>query len=382
MIWLLDKADPPVESFIDGMLADALPKTARIRVILITSRHRAGRRRPYRYGRAICIPTLLPRRHVARFFNLWVAARMLQALQGRLAHQQRRWALFVRNEPVFLAAAVWARQARASVVFQQSFPHERFAPNPVKRFVARWILWACRGGVDGLVAVSPLGLERLEKAFPNAKQGTVIPLLAPQVEGVSGDWLPNRHRPCECVYIGAHDPARRLDVVLAGVGQAIDRGVELRVTLIGGQPRDCERLRRQPGVAALEAAGHVRFLPPMPRHDLLTRLSGFDVGLSLIPPTAVYREASPTKLTEYLGAGLAVLASAGIPLQSQFVRRAGAGELVAFEPGAIAEGLACLAQEPAATHRQRREAGRAFAMQQLRYQNYGDGLSRWLDRPV
>ncbi|MBY5268833.1 glycosyltransferase [Spiribacter salinus] len=377
-LWLLDKVDPPTESFIDGMLAEALPKTGKTSVILLVSGHPARPNKPYRYGRAICVPRLLTRRHVARFLNFPLACWLLVRLRRRMSRQGRRCAWLVRNEPVYLAAAVCARRKDTPVIYQQSFPHDDFCRNPVKRGVARLILRSCRRGVNGLLAVSPLGLRRLSGQFPDAVKGAVIPLLAPSPALTNPLPAPTPHSPCECVYIGTHEPARQLDVVLEGVRQAVAEGVDVRATFIGGHPDDVTRLRRSPGVSSLEAQDRLRFVSPSPRAQLLEQLPAFDVGLSLIPPTDIFRESSPTKLTEYLGAGLTVLASSGIPLQEQFVTESGAGELVRFDPAAIAVGLGQLATETQRCHASRRRAARDYALRQLTYDQHVDALLDWV----
>ena len=377
-LWLLDKVDPPTESFIDGMLAGALPKTGKTSVILLVSRHPARSNKPYRYGRAICVPRLLARRHVARFLNFPLAWWLLVRLRRRMSRQGRCCAWFIRNEPVYLAAAVCARRKGISVTYQQTFPHADFSRNPLKRGVARLILRACRRGVDGLLAVSPLGLRRLSGQFPHAVKGSVIPLLAPSSALPDPLPAPTRQSPCECVYIGTHEPARQLDVVLEGVRQAVGEGVDVRATFIGGHPDEVTRLQGALGVSSLMAQDRLRFVAPLPRAQLLEQLPAFDVGLSLIPATDIFRESSPTKLTEYLGAGLAVLASSGIPLQEQFVTESGAGELVRFNPAAIAAGLEQLATEAPRRYAARRRAAKEYALQQLTYRQHVGSLLEWV----
>ena len=379
-IWLLDKVDPPAHSFVDGMLADALPATGRTRVILLVTRSRGGRSKPYRYGRAICIPGLMPRRHLARFINFALAWRLLARLRRHASRRGRQAAWFVRNEPIYLAAAVCARPANVPVIYQQSYPHEQFGSHALKRGVARLILRVCGRRIDGLLAVSPTGLDRLRRLFPPHLPGAFIPLLASQSAPMHATGHPLPDRPREFVYIGTHASDRRLEVVLQGVVLAIERGVDARVTLIGGHPQDWSRLRAVPGVVDLERRDCIRFVPPLSRDELLRRLPRYHAGLSLIPAEGIFRELSPTKLAEYLGAGLSVLASRGIPLQERFVTESGAGELVDFDAASIAEGVARMAAESADRHAQRRLSAFSYAAHQLSYRQHTKTLLTWIGR--
>lgn len=56
-----------------------------------------------------------------------------------------------------------------------------------------------------------------------------------------------------------------------------------------------------------------------------------DVGMSFIPPDEHYIEASPTELAEYMGVGLAVVASYGIDLQEEFVQNSGGWDIMLLE---------------------------------------------------
>ncbi len=377
MVWLLDKGDPPAESFIDGMLAHDLPASGAARVLLVTSRG-AGAARPRRYGRAVCLPVLGPRRGVSRFLNLPRVWALVRRLRRRAAARGARLVLAPRNEPVHLLGAALARGPDTPVVFQQTFPHERQGRNAIKKGVARLLMAAARRRVDGLLAVSPLGLERLRGYFPAGLPGDVIPLLAARSERVAAVPPEPAARPLQVVYTGSHRADRRLETVLAGIVRAVGEGAALQAHFIGATPAEAERLRRVPGVEALIASGHLRLRPPMPRPELVAALPAFDLGLSLIPPTPIFREASPTKLTEYLGAALPVLASEGIPLQETITRDSGAGTLVPFDTAAITRALHQHATESPEQRHQRRHNALDHARTHLDYTTHLPALTRWL----
>jgi glycosyltransferase involved in cell wall biosynthesis len=66
---------------------------------------------------------------------------------------------------------------------------------------------------------------------------------------------------------------------------------------------------REIGLEALSSGVLVRSVPP---HEVKRYLSASDVGLLLRRPHETHRVASPIKFAEYLGAGLAIVVSAGI----------------------------------------------------------------------
>ncbi|MCG5526256.1 glycosyltransferase [Ectothiorhodospira haloalkaliphila] len=363
LICLLDKADPPAESFIDGMLAAELPAVG-CRVWMLCARGEAGLR-PRRYGHAVCLPWLRPRRGVGRFINLPLAWWRVRRLQARARRRGLKVALLARNDPIQLLAAALVRRAPARLVFQQTFPHEHASHPWSKRTLARWLMRLASRRVDALMAVSPLGLERLRGYFPAGLPGIVVPLLVPAAERAAHVW-PADTGPMRFVYMGTHDPDRRLDLVLEAIVEAVSRGAHVHFDFIGGRPDELAPLRCVTGVTALEQAGRLRFISPVPRSDMPALLARYQVGLSLIPPLPIYREASPTKLAECMGAGLAVLASRGIPLQERMVEDSGGGYLVDWEVSAMADAIVALSANQVWVRRMR-ERGWTYAREVLTY---------------
>jgi glycosyltransferase involved in cell wall biosynthesis len=339
LICLIDKSHPPEHSFIDGMLAGALPSSHGCRTILLTSKADGGPATG-RYLRAISLPVLLKRRGLSRFLNLPLAWLLVRRLSQREGRRGRRVTVLVRNEPVYLLAATLAKGRRYRLLFQQSYPHERAGHAWAKRTVARRLIRSCAARVDGLLAVSPLGLQRLRSYFGPAVPGLVVPLMAVPSEIAPRPTPPRETRgTLRFVYIGSHDPDRQLEVVIAGIQQAIRAGAEARFDFIGGSEQEVTRLREYPDTRDAEQTGRLAFHEKVPRSTLMSRLRDYDIGITLIPPTSLYREASPTKLGEYMGAGLAVLASRGVDVQEDAVRESEAGVLVDWSPQAIGEAI-------------------------------------------
>lgn len=375
ILCLIDKAFPPEESFIDGLLSSLVPVPPEVRVIMIVSRG-SGTVGPRRYGKAVCLPILLPRRGIGRFLNLPLATWVLSRLIRRERKRGRGVGLFVRNEPIYLTAAALAKPDGRRLVFQQTFPHERAGHSWIKRQVARWLMRINSRSVDALSAVSPLGMKRLATYFRPGTPGLVIPLLTSADERISDEDIAagrDETQPLRIIYSGQHAPERELETLIEAIAMARAKGIRAVFDFVGGFDEEIATLRLHPETQLLERDGVLRFWGRLPRAELIRSLSDYHVGLSLIPPTDIFAEASPTKLVEYMGARLAVLASYGIPMQEDLVRDSGAGLLAGWSPVAI-----CAALLKMDADRKRVEemgvAGLRYAQSSLNYSDYRSPL--------
>jgi glycosyltransferase involved in cell wall biosynthesis len=118
---------------------------------------------------------------------------------------------------------------------------------------------------------------------------------------------------------------------------------ELVLLVVGGSP-DTEPLGSL--VNRLQRAGRLVVLPYVPREEVAALIRGADVGLSLVLPVDVtHRLASPTKLFEYMQAGLPVIGS-DVPEIHDILTQFQCGLLVdATKPGEIASALERLATD-------------------------------------
>ena len=370
IIALLDKAWPPSHSFVDGMLATEAAREPDLKVRLCVSRSGQIGSPPNRYKRAACLPALFPRRGIKRFLNLFVAWLLIRYQAQRERRRGHRVVLFVRNDPVYLLAASMLHKRVDRVVFQSSFPHEEFSNQLVKRRVARLLYRLAGGGVDAVTGVSPEGTARANRLCPRAERGPHIPLLAdmPTVALRQG-----RTNGMRFLYVGTHEEERELETVLMAIVEAcnaLSPGAA-EFLFVGGSQKDIARLSMIPGVPELVNIGTVAFLPAVPRTEIPELMASASVGISLIPPKPVYFESSPTKLAEYMGAGLAVLASYGIPMQERFISESGGGMLTDWNISAIAEAIQKMIQSPEDVQGSQVKA-REFADHALKYHSYLD----------
>lgn len=373
LICLLDKEYPPDHSFVTGMLADVLPREGGIRVQLLVGTPKKGPLKPVRYHHTECMPVLpgLPRKGFQRVRAAVSAYKHTRKLIDQAHQRGEKAVLFVRNDPLMLMVASLLRSKTGRLLFQSSFPFEEVHDSSMKRKIHRTFYKIAGRNVDGLLAVSPLGLERVKKLLPKVGDGLSIPLLADLQKSATNpvESKNDIHEPIRFIYVGTHRTRRRLDVVLRGITASLDDGVNAQFVFVGGKPEEIQELRKVPGVYRWEKKGRIEFLGPVPRPELMELLKEYDVGVSIIPGLNIYKEASPTKTVEYMGAGLAVLASCEVSLQEEFVRRSGAGQLVHFDPESIRIGINNLAGSPEKLLTLKKQAQK-FARDELQYGNY------------
>lgn len=369
-ISVIDKSYPPNHSFINGMLSYELPDLNN-KVILLVSKGKA-REKAYKYKRAICLPVLFERKHILRFFNFFLIVYYLLYLKKRYGSSNNKTSLFVRNEPVYLLACSLLNNKFHKVIYQQSFPHEQGSIFSVKKQVAKLFILISRKKVDGLITVSPLGLKRLKKYFPNNIDTIYIPLLSYETErlnSITDIRLLNDNDNIRFIYIGSHGRKRKLNIVLEGIYKAYKNGVNAIYDFIGGSKDDINRLRRYDFVIELEKNNIINFIERIPRKQLLKQMSDYDIGLSLIPPSKIYEESSPTKLVEYMSYGQAVLATRGIPLQVKFVKESNGGILVNWDVDDIFEKLVFLSDNFQLVNKMKKRSY-VYSFEKLSYSNY------------
>jgi len=330
LIALLDKEYPPYHSFVDGFLSSKLLRDENVQVFLFVSKK--GNKKIVKYNSSICFNVLLERTGVNRFLNFFVVLYWYFVVANKMSKMGiEKMSILVRNEPVYLYAISLFKRRKDKVIFQQSFPHEKNEKSLIKRYIANKIYKKARRSVSKIISVSPLGLKRISEIFQ--KDGIYIPLL--NSEKISDK--PSKKNDLHClslkedikfIYVGSHKKDRGIDLIVEAIDQFLVKGFNAKFYFYGGSKKDISYILTNPKAKKLSYSGDIVFCGIVERPKLLSIMSEYDVGLSLIPSTDVFKEASPTKLTEYMGAGLAVLASRGIDLQEEMVLSANAGILV------------------------------------------------------
>jgi len=162
------------------------------------------------------------------------------------------------------------------------------------------------------------------------------------------------------VHTGSLTRSRGIDVMIRAMARVQIRVVDARLVLFG-QPassefaRELQDLAEQAGVRdAVEFAGWTPF--PRVRETLYSAA----VGMSLLQPIADMRRCYPTKLFEYMAAGLPVI-SDNLPHCREIVEDAGCGLIVdPTDPDAVAEAMVYIFEHPAEAAEMGRRGRKAF----------------------
>jgi hypothetical protein len=143
--------------------------------------------------------------------------------------------------------------------------------------------------------------------------------------------------PLRLVHSGGIAPQRRLDIMIRGVRESA-ADVTLDLFLVGGESGLMEELR---DLAADDP--RIRFREPVPYRQLVQTLNGYDLGLSIFPPTTFNLAwCLPNKFFDYVQARLGVVVGPS-PEMTRFVDRYGIGlALPDFEPSSLARALETL----------------------------------------
>lgn len=137
-------------------------------------------------------------------------------------------------------------------------------------------------------------------------------------------------------YTGAHGPANGLDAVLDTADELRAEQADVLFLLVGDgadKPRLVDRATR-------EGITNVRFLDPVPKHEMPGLLAAVDAGIVCFADRPVFRRhMSANKLYDYMAAGIPVVNA--VPGEgARYVETSGAG--VNVEPGQLTQGVRML----------------------------------------
>lgn len=146
--------------------------------------------------------------------------------------------------------------------------------------------------------------------------------------------------PLRLVHSGGISPQRRLDIMIRGVRES-SADVTLDLYLVGGESPLMSQLKAQ-----AEGEPRIRFREPVPYRDLVETLNGYDVGLSIFPPTTFNLAwCLPNKFFDFIQARLGVIVGPS-PEMERFVNEYGMGLVLPdFEPSSLAAALDALTPE-------------------------------------
>lgn len=257
----------------------------------------------------------------------------------RRALEQPADAIFHLHDADLLPVALALKARGRDVVYDAhedtplQMRHQPWIPSPARPLVASAygvMEQLVARAADGIVAAEPLNAQR----FPSEK--TVLVRNVPLLDEITPGEVPLAEREPIVTYVGTLTRARGVEEMIRAITQLTDLGAALH--LAGPfHPASLEReVMATPGAAQTTLHG---YLDRAAVADLLGRTRA---GLVTLHPTPKYVEAYPTKLFEYMAAGVPVVAS-DFPLWREIVEDVGCGLLVdPADPDAIAAAVRTL----------------------------------------
>lgn len=230
--------------------------------------------------------------------------------------------------------------------------------SPIKRSIRFCTRWLAFHGARKASLVMPIGEahsedlmqhgcapQRLRLIYMGVDSTFDGAALAPPVE--------RQDAPLELIYVGTISKARGRDVMLEALSLANRDGMVARLTLIGASDEEliyCRNYAEQLGVAdAVQVQGRI------PGSAIPGYLRRADVGLCLWEDQPWWRFNPPTKLFEYLVAGLPVLAS-DIRTHTQYVRDGRNGLIFSYDSKSLAQAIQTLWRKRGELHQLKRSA--------------------------
>jgi len=249
------------------------------------------------------------------------------------------------HDPELIPIGIWLKMKGKLVVYDahEDLPRQildkHWVPSILRRILSILTTLIVKvGGIlfDGIVSATP----RIAKRFMRSKTVIVqnFPILG---ELFSSDIAPYAERPSHIAYVGGITARRGVREMVDALGR-LPENLDARLDLVGNfRPAPLET-----EVSRMHGWRQVHFHGWQRRTQVARLLSRARVGLIVWYPDIHNLDAYPTKLFEYMSAGLPVIAS-DFPLWRQIVGDAGCGFLVnPLDPVAIAQAIQWLLENP------------------------------------
>ena len=278
------------------------------------------------------------------------------------------------HDPELMGVGLALRARGARVVFDvhedipQDIIDKPWIPAPLRRPVSLGSLVALRTlqqWYSAIVAATPA----IARRFPHKR--TVVVANYPRIEelpeAVSVEFA---QRPRAAVYLGAITELRCIEeLTQAMCSPALSGDIRLQVAGRFESPELESRVRAMPGWRRVDFLGFCK------RSEVGNVLSSARAGMLLFRQAANHEEALPTKLFEYLGAGLPVIISDTLQCSS-IVRENECGIVVSpTDIDAIARAMTFLIENPAAAQAMG-ERGRRLVRERYQWKSEASKLTR------
>lgn len=236
---------------------------------------------------------------------------------------------------------------------------EQIAPlRRVARFLARWLVFQ---GARKATIVMPIGEAHRDDLLAQGCVPQRVRLIYMGVDAAFdsaalrtlGSGANVASAPLELVYVGSISKDRGRDIMLEAIALANRESCIARLTLVGASDDElayCREYARKIGIAdALNVRGRI------PGSEIPACLQQADAGLCLWEDRPWWRFNPPTKLFEYLVAGLPVLAS-DIRTHTAYVADGRNGFIFHYDSNSLAKAIAQMWQRRGELHQLKRQA--------------------------
>lgn len=337
VLFFLDKEWPPQHSFVDGFICSETFQE-KIEPTLIVTRQAIGNKKEV-YRGVECWCVLSSRRRLGRFWRFFESIKIVRNLP-----KQQRQVVFIRNDPMILLAMSLLKKTGTvdKVIYQNSFPHE--VTTWLAGLIAKFIFRVALPLVDKVYVVAEGAQQRLRN-YRQDLDFRVVSLL------LQDDMIKNHivtvqsQEKVRFIYVGTLAAARSIDFFLHAFFEARKLTTDFSIEIVGGEQHEIAALTALDFVQEMIQQGYLTFVGKVSRNQISSYILNAHVGISIIPPTDTYKESSPTKLGEYLGHGLPVLVTSGIPFQDSIAQQTSACYLIDYQEPAIVAAINYLVQQ-------------------------------------
>lgn len=285
----------------------------------------------------------------------------------------REWDIVVAHDLKTLDAAFALAPVRGVLLDLHEYaPRQEEHDRLWRLLIAPYFRWMCRNRVPRAVAVVTVSqgiADEYRRVFGIAS--TVVVNATPYAD------LPARPPgdPIRLVHSGGVAVQRRLDVMIEGVRRS-SASVTLDLYLVdGGDASVMDGLR-----TAAAGDERIRFRDPVPYAELIATLNGYDLGLSIFPPTTFNLAwCLPNKFFDYVQARLGVIVGPS-PEMERIVDERGIGIVLPdFTAASLAAALDTVTPAQVAGYKAAASASASALSSETQAEIWDDIVGRLLD---
>jgi glycosyltransferase involved in cell wall biosynthesis len=251
------------------------------------------------------------------------------------------------HDPELLVVGLTLRVAGKRVVYDihEDLPRTMLLKAYVPSFLRKPLMWivervenAAARHMNGLITATPALADRFRRIHRNIVVVNNFVILDEFIPSTRVEW---KRRDPAIAYYGGISDERGIREMLAAMDM-LPRTLQLKLELGGWF-----YVKEQKAELAAEPSWkHVNWHGELDRNGIASLLNRVQVGLLVLHPDEAYLTSLPTKLFEYMAAGIPVIAS-DFPLWRSIIEDAGCGLLVdPFNVRDIAAAIEQLARNP------------------------------------